>query len=664
VPALSTVRPDFADIRAQFQGFLSAYESWHDTLISSTGQMEIDFVAGMAAYNQFGIERAVQEVFLETAVGDSSVYSIARLLGVKVARRIPAQVTAQFTSAGSLTIPPYTAFSVGPLSFYNRDAIILSGTDLVSVTLYEGALVTESYNGTGNPFQIVTTATPDFQGANSDVRVSVDGVPWEETPYGLWNAPTDGLVFYESTTQDGRIEVLFGDSVYGAEPPAGTNNVVVRYYATRGALANSASSGVAVSNAFAPSIAGVTTTAITQGQNVQGLSFYRYTVPRLYASGRRIVTRDDGKAIILTYPGFVVQDVNFIGERELGPGQVQFQNTAGAVVLAASPPSAAQVETFLAWLDTYKMSALNVLFINPIAVPADVHLDLIVDRNYLGASVMAEVTARLTAFFAPQIGTLGRAIWLSDLYKLVMETPGVVHCDVNQPSVNIFTNYKSYVTVNSITYDSVAYPDGTLITDLDSNLSVVQGRIILQPSVPYAVPVGVAVLDILLVGDGGRGGNSYDDLTFLRTGGGGAGGDVKRRDVAVDPAVQSTVTWHRDTLGRAVVVVSPGGDTFLCAAGGPGTDSVTGSPGVGGGGGQVSTVDDRSNPGSNPVSPEGVSGPGKGGYGGTSPTQNTPSQAGSPGECVVAWGTAVSTSVPYGDYGGTPGFNGFSVAEV
>jgi hypothetical protein len=298
------------------------------------------------------------------------------------------------------------------------------------------------FSSDGNPFQSFTISTSDFQAANSDVRVLVASALWTEEPNGLWNAEVDEQVYYESTTQDGRIEILFGNSTYGKIPPLGSNNIEVKYYITRGAAANTSVTGVAVTSLYNTLIVGQTISAISEGLDKDSLNFYRYTTPRLYASGRRIVTRDDGKAMILTYPDVAILDCNFVGERELGPGLVQYQNVAGVVLLTGSPMNSAQRTAFLAWVDKFKMSALQILIITPVEISTNVDLNLVIDKNYTGSEVTTAVTAAISAFLTPQLGSLGKTVYLSDLYDFIMDVPGVVHCDILTPTNNHFTAFK------------------------------------------------------------------------------------------------------------------------------------------------------------------------------------------------------------------------------
>ena len=145
---LSAVQPDPRQITEQLQQQLSSRDSWKDTITAATGQMIIDFLANIGAFNQLGIERAVFETMLKTAVLDSSVIVGVRDLGVHVLRKIPAAVTVTLNNVTPLvpiSIPAYTQFSINGNNFFNRSAITFNSgvSQLTGIILNEGTVITQ-----------------------------------------------------------------------------------------------------------------------------------------------------------------------------------------------------------------------------------------------------------------------------------------------------------------------------------------------------------------------------------------------------------------------------------------------------------------------------------------------------------------------------------------
>lgn len=90
---LSTIKPDFDSIVTQLQQILSTKSAWKDKYTSSTGQALIEMIAAVGSLDQYAIESALQEGFLDTAKLDKSVVSATRSLGIRITRRQGATCT-------------------------------------------------------------------------------------------------------------------------------------------------------------------------------------------------------------------------------------------------------------------------------------------------------------------------------------------------------------------------------------------------------------------------------------------------------------------------------------------------------------------------------------------------------------------------------------------
>ncbi len=144
---LSAVKPDFPSILMQLQLFLQAKGTWTDLQTSGTGETLIEMMASVATFNQFAVESAARESTLTTAVRDSSVYAITRMLGVRIHRKSPANVEVSLersavSTVEALTIPTFTQFDVNGKDFFNRHPLMFSaGSDKAAERLYHGSPV-------------------------------------------------------------------------------------------------------------------------------------------------------------------------------------------------------------------------------------------------------------------------------------------------------------------------------------------------------------------------------------------------------------------------------------------------------------------------------------------------------------------------------------------
>jgi len=75
----------YSDFVAAFQLYLvTNSKSWNSLYQSSIGQTLIDFISGVGAYNQYSIERSIQEAYLSTANDQKSILDAVSMLGVAI----------------------------------------------------------------------------------------------------------------------------------------------------------------------------------------------------------------------------------------------------------------------------------------------------------------------------------------------------------------------------------------------------------------------------------------------------------------------------------------------------------------------------------------------------------------------------------------------------
>jgi hypothetical protein len=139
---LSSVKPDFDSLLLQLQMYLQNTGTWVDMQTSSTGQTLLEMIAAVGTFNQFAIESAARETALTTAVRDSSIYAITRMLGVRIHRKSPSSVDVQLTRQDSSTtasIATLTQFDVNGSLYFNRHPLMfVSGFPKAAERLYYG----------------------------------------------------------------------------------------------------------------------------------------------------------------------------------------------------------------------------------------------------------------------------------------------------------------------------------------------------------------------------------------------------------------------------------------------------------------------------------------------------------------------------------------------
>ena len=441
---LSTVHPDFESIKAQLQSILSGKDSWKDLITTSTGTTLIEFIAAAGAFSQYSIESALQETSLDTAKLDSSVYSIARMLGVRIQRKRPSSMTATLTRVGTgaaLTIPAYTQFKVGNTSVFNRVSFTFNvGVGTLSATLYEGRVKTVNAKGSDSIFQNFISSDEGFTVSNEDVLVRVDGVTIPVTHEGLWHFKNKAPAVQDATTKLGALSLLFGNDFFGFKPKI-NSDISITYAITNGTAGESVLvNGSPVRSDIYADLAGVGTSSLTAGGDENPASTYRRISPILFASGDRSVTENEYNALALTYPGVI--DCSVVGQRKLSPSRLEYMNLVRLSLLTTTPWNDAAYNAFVDWYSQKTMYAVRFYREDPVArdyvITAKIYCN---NRAYDLASIQSKVQDALEVLTTPKQLFIGLNIFKSDIYSIIMAVDDAIeYVDLDSPLEDVFSN--------------------------------------------------------------------------------------------------------------------------------------------------------------------------------------------------------------------------------
>jgi hypothetical protein len=123
---LSTLSVDYNSGKTQLQAMLgSSSTPWKAVLPTETGDTIISLISTVHASAQQNILRSLQDAFPATAVSDSAIYAGATMQGVRLNRKLPANLPVAITNKNAIqiTIPPYTLFAGANTYWFNRDFI-------------------------------------------------------------------------------------------------------------------------------------------------------------------------------------------------------------------------------------------------------------------------------------------------------------------------------------------------------------------------------------------------------------------------------------------------------------------------------------------------------------------------------------------------------------
>jgi hypothetical protein len=389
--------------------------------------------------------RALQENFPGSARLTSSIYSVTRLLGVHILRKVPASVPVTLTYNNfaidpTVMIPRYSQFNINGIPYFNRDTIVINTVSpTANVTLYQGMVNIFAATSSGMPFQRFEVGNADFGCSDQDVVVFDDSYN-QYNPFsdGIWNAPSSAKVFFENTTPNGNVELQFGNGIYGAQPALNkTLNII--YVITLGSSGNNSVSGLNVSltnlnsvvpdairssiqgnaaaltNRIVAGVTGTTTDISDNGADENDQDFYRVLSPHLYSSFGRTVTGPDYNTVPLTYSGLI--DVYVQGQRTLGRTNRNLINVVGITPLKSdgTPMSDTEFNAFTAWLDVRAIGKAEYLHIRPNPVVENVVANVFCAQNTDLIKTMSFIQYQMAANFGVRRGSLGYSVFLSDI---------------------------------------------------------------------------------------------------------------------------------------------------------------------------------------------------------------------------------------------------------
>jgi hypothetical protein len=414
---LATVSPDYTALRNALQAALLTKDAWTDRITSSTGQTLIDFIAAVGAYSQFSIESAFQEVFPESAKNANSIYAASEFLGVRTNRKLGATVSVSLSAPAPITIPVFSQFLGGGTFWYNKTPLNVTTTPTTFV-LNQGKIVQVSTPGLGTDFQSFVTAEDQFVVHDQDVLVKINNVNQFVSTGGLWLRPSlDGV--QNKTLPDGRMLLLFGNSIYGSKPSS-TDTVQITYVVTQGADSNNLPvSGRPVNLESDSTVAGTFTTLPSGGASQSPFLVYKNVTPALFGAFDSAVTASQYKALPLQYPGVI--DAAVFAQREINPNALAFMNLMKVCLLTTTPMTAPEFDTFTDFFLSKTMASTRIIREDPIPVPIDVEVEVFCTNFSNLSEIKQKVENALTALFEPRQGIIGLDIYLSDIYDTIMD---------------------------------------------------------------------------------------------------------------------------------------------------------------------------------------------------------------------------------------------------
>lgn len=424
---LAADKPEYQQLLLQFQNALEQEDAWRDVLTAGSGQAILRFIASAMSMVIYAQERTLQELFIDTARMGSAILASTRSRGVHIARRTPAEVTVALTRNGLdyLVVPRLSVFIINGMEFFNREPAIFQSnvTTPVNVTLYQGRLLTDTYQASGAPWAVYEIGSGDWTISDTDVFLNVGGQDWSLTEDGLYNVGANARTAYTNTFPNGNVEIVTGNGTYGQLPSTGTS-ITVTYVSTLGATFSNTATGLVVTARDIDGLAGLTTTPITGGREPPTNRFYKANAPYIAARRKRAVTKADYVAAILEYPTIDILDVAVLGQRDIDPDSKAWMNAFKVSVLTAksatgAPMTTAQWSAFASYLSSQGIFQITAVREDPVSIPLDIDIQIGVAQKVAIEQTKSAAIELLNQAYAPRRGALGSNFYSDDISALL-----------------------------------------------------------------------------------------------------------------------------------------------------------------------------------------------------------------------------------------------------
>jgi predicted phage baseplate assembly protein len=284
----------------------------------------------------------------------------------------------------------------------------------------------------------------------TDVRLEIDEgqgfIVWQEVDDFYSSGPNDAVFTLD---RDSGV-VTMGSGDHGRIPVINQNNptgnVVARTYrAGGGSQGNVGVNTITQILTTVQSINGATNNQpATGGTDEETVADAQLRAPLALQSQGRAVTDDDFVSLAMQAPGANVKRALALPLVHPDFPNGEIPGVVTVVVVPNSPapaptPNQTTLQAVGAYLDAHRLLTCEVYVVGPVYRKVKVEVELIVDNGSDLGTVQNAALAALNTFFSPLLGgddktgwPFGGEIYYSDVYRVILDTPGVERIQDNQ----------------------------------------------------------------------------------------------------------------------------------------------------------------------------------------------------------------------------------------
>ena len=452
---------DYDSIRQDlFRRAETLVPEWTSRNASDFGVLLVDLWSYFADVLHYYIDRAAGEAFITTATQRESLLALASLFDYtpQLQRASTATVTVIGTNvpAGqTVTIPAGTVF-VSPATtetpivyFSSTESASASASSNAIITVIEGSQVNNETVGVsnGSANQRFSLFYTGVIGDSVQVFVQegavVDGVP-SNVEYQFVNklldATANDKVFSLVTNANNETEIVFGNGINGKIPNAG-QDVIVNYRRGVGSAGNIPANYITqIQNSPSQYISQVLSTAATGGSNAESLESLRNNIPSSFATQDRAVSLSDYQSLVLRVPG-VAKGTASYSSGTVTVYAAPFTNNYLTYSSAALSVNESLREDIVAYYEPRQMVGASVTAASAINLTAvNITATVYVLDGYVASKVSEAVETALDEFFEFDNVFFNQTLSKGQIYRKILEVPGVDYVTVSLPSTETVTS--------------------------------------------------------------------------------------------------------------------------------------------------------------------------------------------------------------------------------
>lgn len=423
---------------------------WTDHNLSDFGIVLQRLVAFVADVLHFYLDRMANEAFLATAITRRSVANHLRLINFELRSAVPASVDVEFSLQealiGDLLIPAGTVLQTTadateePIFFETtQDVVIVAGSLTVTAPAVEGQTQSEEV-GLSEGIERQRFPLRGLRIIDGTRQLFIDeGIGeelWIEVETFVGSDPEDKHFTSQLEEETGITDVFFGDNNQGKIPATGAS-IRGQYRVGGGTRGNVAPGTITTVNATFTFNGDPVVLAVTNpeqasgGEDEMSIDEGKRLGPQSFQALNRAVTPFDWKALAESFPGVDKATI------EIGGTSVQRGLPCCCTIsLTIAPsggglPSSQLKADLLAFFEDRKMAGTCLVIADPQYEKVDIEGTVVVANNFGTEGVAEQTLAQIDQFFGLQSDFIefGRPIFLSDLFALVDNVPGVDHAD-------------------------------------------------------------------------------------------------------------------------------------------------------------------------------------------------------------------------------------------